>query len=120
MAVESSKVGKRGTVVIPATLRRRFGMTEGSLVIAEAREDGVLIRPAVAVPRDMEWRQQLLEETNRAYAALRADAEAWRAELAEREAWDATLSDGLDADEDWHDEGGGAAAGRDDSGPARG
>jgi len=47
---ETSKVGKRGTVVIPARLRRRFGIEEGSLVVAEATEEGVLIRPAVAVP----------------------------------------------------------------------
>jgi AbrB family looped-hinge helix DNA binding protein len=45
---ETSKVGKRGTVVVPARLRRRFGIEEGSLVIAEEREDGILIRPAVA------------------------------------------------------------------------
>ncbi len=45
-----SKVGKRGTLVIPAPLRRRFGIEEGSLVVAEATEEGVLIRPAVAVP----------------------------------------------------------------------
>ena len=45
-----SKVGKRGAVVIPAPLRRRFGIEEGSLVVAEATEDGILIRPAVAVP----------------------------------------------------------------------
>jgi len=50
MITETSKVGKRGTVVIPASLRRRFGIEEGSLVIAEEREDGVLIRPAVAMP----------------------------------------------------------------------
>ena len=50
MVEATSKVGKRGTVVIPALLRRRFGLEEGSLVIAEAREDGVLIRPAMAVP----------------------------------------------------------------------
>ena len=31
-------------------LRRRFGIEEGSLVIAEDREEGILIRPAVAVP----------------------------------------------------------------------
>lgn len=45
-----SKVGKRGAVVIPAPLRRRFGIEEGSLVVAEATEEGILIRPAVAVP----------------------------------------------------------------------
>lgn len=36
--------------MIPVELRRRFGIEEGSLVIAEATEDGVLIRPAIAVP----------------------------------------------------------------------
>jgi len=47
---QTSKVGKRGAVVIPAPLRRRFGIEEGTLVVAEATEEGVLIRPAVAVP----------------------------------------------------------------------
>lgn len=47
---ESSRVGKRGAVVIPARLRKRFGIEEGALVIAEEREDGILIRPAVALP----------------------------------------------------------------------
>ena len=47
---EASKVGKRGTVVIPAKLRRQYGIEEGSLVITEAHPDGVLIRPAVALP----------------------------------------------------------------------
>lgn len=50
MLRETSKVGKRGTVVIPAGLRKRFGFDEGTLVVAEEREDGVLLRPAVALP----------------------------------------------------------------------
>jgi AbrB family looped-hinge helix DNA binding protein len=50
MSHSTSRVGKRGTVVIPAALRRRFGIEEGSLIIAEDREEGILIRPAVAVP----------------------------------------------------------------------
>ena len=37
-------------MLIPAALRRRFGIEEGSLVIAEDREEGILIWPAVAVP----------------------------------------------------------------------
>ena len=47
---EASKVGKRGTVVIPAKLRRQYGIEEGALVIAEGHPEGVLIRPAVALP----------------------------------------------------------------------
>src|SRR5260370_8298779 len=48
--MESAKVGKRGTIVVPAKLRKRFGLDEGSFVTAEAREDGILLRPAVIVP----------------------------------------------------------------------
>jgi AbrB family looped-hinge helix DNA binding protein len=50
MIVETSKVGKRGAVVIPAALRHRFGIEEGTLVIVEERAEGVLIRPAVVMP----------------------------------------------------------------------
>ena len=48
--VETSKIGRRGAVVIPAKLRKRFGLQEGTLVIAEERTDGILLRPAVALP----------------------------------------------------------------------
>jgi hypothetical protein len=44
-------------------------------------------------------RQRLLEQHNRAYAAVRADTELWRKELEERAIWDAALADGLE-DED--------------------
>ena len=48
--METIKMGKRGTVVIPAKLRRRFGFDEGEIVIAEETQEGVLLKPAVAVP----------------------------------------------------------------------
>ena len=41
-------------------------------------------------------RQYILEMSNAAYAALRANQEAWREEQAEREEWEATLADGLE------------------------
>jgi uncharacterized protein len=47
---ESSRIGKRGTFVIPAKLRRRFGLSEGTTVIAEETEEGILLRPAVTLP----------------------------------------------------------------------
>lgn len=50
MESTSIQVGKRGTIVVPAALRRRFGIEEGSLVVIEANEEGILIRPAMAVP----------------------------------------------------------------------
>jgi AbrB family looped-hinge helix DNA binding protein len=47
--METGRVGKRGTVVVPARLRKKFGIEEGALIIAEEREDGILLRPAVAL-----------------------------------------------------------------------
>jgi AbrB family looped-hinge helix DNA binding protein len=48
--MDAVKVGKRGAIVVPAKLRKRYGIEEGTLVTTEPREDGVLIRPAVVVP----------------------------------------------------------------------
>ena len=46
----TTKVGKRGTIVIPAPLRQDYGLEEGSQVIVEARPEGVLLRPVVTLP----------------------------------------------------------------------
>jgi AbrB family looped-hinge helix DNA binding protein len=57
------KVGRRGTVVLPAKLCRRLGIEEGSFVVAEEREDGILIRPATVLPVEIyhpERRAELL------------------------------------------------------------
>lgn len=58
---ETSKVGKRGVVVIPAAMRRRFGIEEGATIIAEEREDGVLIRPAVTLPIEIYANERIAE-----------------------------------------------------------
>ena len=39
-------------------------------------------------------RQRFLQEANAAYAALRNNPKAWKAELAERKVWEATMGDG--------------------------
>ncbi|HHY93407.1 MAG TPA: AbrB/MazE/SpoVT family DNA-binding domain-containing protein [Firmicutes bacterium] len=48
--VEPVRVGKRGTVVIPAALRRAYRLEKGSLLVAEARGEGILLRPAAVYP----------------------------------------------------------------------
>jgi len=48
--MQLAKVGKRGAIVVPAKLRKRFGLEEGSIVIAEETNHGILIRPAMVVP----------------------------------------------------------------------
>lgn len=47
---ETTRVGKRGTVVIPAKLRQLYGIEDGSMMVAEATDDGILLRPATVVP----------------------------------------------------------------------
>ena len=37
-------------MVIPAEMRLRYGFEEGSMIVAEASEQGVLLRPAVTMP----------------------------------------------------------------------
>jgi len=49
-AQHSGHVGRRGAIVLPSSVRKRYGLQDGSLFISEEREDGVLIRPAVATP----------------------------------------------------------------------
>ncbi len=52
---ESSRIGKRGTLVIPAKLRRRFGIEEGSEVIADLHRE-TLENPYTADPTHSELR----------------------------------------------------------------
>lgn len=47
---ETGRVGKRGAIVLPAKMRRRYGIEEGTMVVAEESPYGILIRPAVVVP----------------------------------------------------------------------
>ena len=52
--MQTIQVGKRGTVVIPAKMRKRYHLNEGSPLLIEEREDGILMRPAATTPVDVE------------------------------------------------------------------
>ena len=58
---ETMRMGRRGTFVLPAKMRRRLGLEEGSLVIAETRDEGILIRPAVALPVEVYSPERIAE-----------------------------------------------------------
>ncbi len=47
-------MGKRGTVVVPAKIRKRYRLDEGSPMQFEEREDGILIRPMIAAQPEVE------------------------------------------------------------------
>lgn len=65
------------------SLARDFGQSMQS-VIDEALED---LR-----------RRKMLEATNAAFSALKADKKAWKEELKERELWENTLADGVESE----------------------
>ncbi len=46
MASTTIKMGKRGTLVLPAKLRKQFGLTDGSLLTTEVKDGEIRIRPA--------------------------------------------------------------------------
>ena len=50
---EAGRVGKRGTLVIPAKLRKIFGIEEGSELIAEETPEGILLRPALTIALEL-------------------------------------------------------------------
>ena len=77
--METSKFGKRGTIVVPARLRRKFGIEEGRLVVAEERPDGILIRPAVAIPNEV----YTVERKAEFMLSNAVDAEDYATEVAE-------------------------------------
>ncbi|MEW6777242.1 MAG: AbrB/MazE/SpoVT family DNA-binding domain-containing protein [Bdellovibrionota bacterium] len=54
-------VGKRGTLVLPAEVRRRLGLDEGALVLAEEAEGGLLLRRAEAVPIEIYTPERIAE-----------------------------------------------------------
>ena len=62
------------------------------LAVQEHVSMNVILDRAIEVYR----RKQFLDAANRAYAALREDAQAWQDEQTERKAWDETLNDGLE------------------------
>ena len=62
-----------------------------------ARSAGVSVQEVVDQAIEAYRRERVLNATNAAYAALRADPKAWKEIQEERAAWDATLGDGLEA-----------------------
>jgi len=44
--MDTIRMGKRGTVVIPARLRKQFGLEDGSLLVTEATGGEIRLRPA--------------------------------------------------------------------------
>jgi succinate dehydrogenase/fumarate reductase flavoprotein subunit len=72
---------------------------ETHLALRELAEQGhESMQDVLARAVEMYRRHRILEETNAAYAALRADPEQWQEVLDERAEWESTLLDDLEND----------------------
>jgi len=49
------KVGPKGQIVIPEALRKTYNIKEGETLIAEPRDDGILIKKAVDIDDLLRW-----------------------------------------------------------------
>lgn len=79
MITDVSRIGRRGTMVIPAALRRKFGLKDGSLVMTEEKEEGILLRPAAVLPLET----YSLERKAQFLLSNAVDAEDYRAAVKE-------------------------------------
>jgi predicted DNA-binding ribbon-helix-helix protein len=89
-----------GRIAMSTTIRVSEAAASGLHAIAQAR--GITVGAVVQELYQEYLDRRMLEETNRAYAALRAEPEAWAAEQALRAELENTLMDGL-ADDPYDD-----------------
>ena len=67
-------VTKRGVLTLAVGFRRQLGLTGDNLVIAESTGDGVLLRPAVALPIEI-YSDERVREFDESEAELAAELE---------------------------------------------
>lgn len=58
---ETVTIGRRGSITIPAKLRRAFGIEQNDQLIAEQTPEGILLRPSIAVPVEMYSEERIQE-----------------------------------------------------------
>jgi len=81
---------------ISATTTIRVSRRTRDVLQALAEQYGSSMQAVLEEAVDLLEGQRLLEATNEAYAALRANPAAWQELQEERAEWDVTLSDGLE------------------------
>lgn len=65
-------INSRGTITLPAKLRKTLGLSGDDLLIAETTDEGVLLRPAVALPIELYSAERVAE-----FAAEEEKLEEW-------------------------------------------
>ena len=96
---KAATIRDKGQLTIPAEIRRRANLSDGSIVDVELVSEGILLRPRLLVDEDKAidaaFAREVVEQTVAGYAALRGDERAWEEELKERDVLAGSLGDGL-------------------------
>ncbi len=66
---EKITINERGTLTIPARLRRALGIRPNDELIAEETDQGILLRPAISVPVEL-YTEKRIGEFSREEKAL--------------------------------------------------
>ncbi|MCH2156939.1 MAG: AbrB/MazE/SpoVT family DNA-binding domain-containing protein [Opitutales bacterium] len=46
-------IGRRGSITLPAKIRKRFGLQQNDRLVIEETEQGLLLRPTISVPLEL-------------------------------------------------------------------
>jgi predicted nucleic acid-binding protein len=80
---------------MPRTTTVRLAEHSHALLRELASQERVPLQEVLERAIEAYRRDRILDATNAAYAALRADSVGWQDQIDERAAWDTTLADGL-------------------------
>ncbi len=76
----------------------RISLNAHKMLLELAHKKGESMQKIIDMALEAYRRQLFLEESNRAFAALRKNDGAWQEEREERTLWDTTGADGLEED----------------------
>ena len=66
------EINSRGTITLPAKLRKALGLSPNDILIAETTEEGLLLKPAVVLPLEIYSPERLAE-----FAAEEEELDQW-------------------------------------------
>jgi AbrB family looped-hinge helix DNA binding protein len=64
------RINKKGTLTLPKELRKKLGLENGGVVMAESVEKGILLKPAGSFPMEL-YSDSRVAEFDKAEAALK-------------------------------------------------
>lgn len=61
--MEEVTIGRRGSITLPAKMRKQYGLRERDKLIVEETDQGLLLRPAVSMPIELYSEERIAEFT---------------------------------------------------------